>query len=138
MVPDWIQLGTCKSVCSQVFAVHCETSCVTFCFSTLTLLCKNIKWRITINTVINGKKSIIKNLQCFDIHGWASRSVFDLWKIKWWGACVVLCLEQGANDFHVVQLMPLVSIISAFIETEMILSGASQRRLSWKRATLCC
>ena len=27
--------------------------------------------------------------------------------MEWWGAGVVLCLERGANDLHMVQLMPL-------------------------------
>jgi len=26
---------------------------------------------------------------------------------EWWGAGVVICLKRGANDFHMVQLMPL-------------------------------
>jgi len=28
-------------------------------------------------------------------------------KTVWWGAGVFICLEQGANDLHMVQLMPL-------------------------------
>ena len=28
-------------------------------------------------------------------------------KSEWWGTGVVICLEWGANDLHVVQLMPL-------------------------------
>jgi len=28
-------------------------------------------------------------------------------KTVWWGAGVVICLRQGANDMHVVQLTPL-------------------------------
>jgi len=27
-------------------------------------------------------------------------------KIQWWGAGVVICLKWGANDLHMVQLMP--------------------------------
>ena len=27
--------------------------------------------------------------------------------MEWWGACVAICLERGANDLHMVQLMPL-------------------------------
>jgi len=27
--------------------------------------------------------------------------------VKWWGIDVVICLERGANDLHMVQLMPL-------------------------------
>jgi len=35
-------------------------------------------------------------------------------KIEWWGTGVVICLECGANDLHMVQLMPLPPIISCF------------------------
>jgi len=28
-------------------------------------------------------------------------------KTDWWGTDVVICLERGANDLHMVQLMPL-------------------------------
>jgi len=28
-------------------------------------------------------------------------------KTEWWGTGVVICLKQGANDLHMVQLMPL-------------------------------
>ena len=31
---------------------------------------------------------------------------------KWWGTGVVICLEQDANDLHMVQLMPRPPIIS--------------------------
>ena len=27
-------------------------------------------------------------------------------KTEWWGTSMVICLEQGANDLHMVQLMP--------------------------------
>jgi len=28
-------------------------------------------------------------------------------KTEWWGTGMVICLERGANDLHMVQLMPL-------------------------------
>ena len=28
-------------------------------------------------------------------------------KIEWWGTSMVICLERGANDLHMVHLMPL-------------------------------
>jgi len=28
-------------------------------------------------------------------------------KTEWWGAGVVICLQWGANDLHMVQLIPL-------------------------------
>ena len=34
-------------------------------------------------------------------------------KTEWWGADVVICLEQGA-DLHMVQLMPLPLTVSCF------------------------
>ena len=34
-------------------------------------------------------------------------------KNEWWGAGVVVCLEQGA-DLHMAQLMPLPLIVSCF------------------------
>jgi len=37
-------------------------------------------------------------------------------EIEWWGAGVVICLEWGAYDLHMMQLMPLPPpIISCFI-----------------------
>jgi len=35
--------------------------------------------------------------------------VWRLEEHEWWGAGVVICLERGANDLHMVQLMPLPS-----------------------------
>jgi len=28
-------------------------------------------------------------------------------KAEWWGTCMVICLQRGANDLHMIQLMPL-------------------------------
>ena len=32
-----------------------------------------------------------------------------IWPVKteWWGTGMVICLQQGANDLHMIQLMPL-------------------------------
>jgi len=51
---------------------------------------------------------------------------------------MVICLERGANDLHIVQLMPLPPhhlIISCFIKIQngFYLSGAGLPKLSWKR-----
>jgi len=43
-------------------------------------------------------------LQCFDTAAWASEKNIRPVKIEWWG--VAICLEQGANDLHMVQLVP--------------------------------
>jgi len=50
---------------------------------------------------------------------------------------MVICLQQGANDLHMVQLMPLPphQIIIAAVKSKMVyLSGAGLPRLSWKKA----
>ena len=39
-------------------------------------------------------------------------------KTKWWGAGMVICLEQGA-DLHMVQLMPLSLIVSCFSKIQI-------------------
>jgi len=48
-------------------------------------------------------------LQCFDTVGWASGRASGLYRLS--GEVLVwllgICLEQGANDLHMVQLMPL-------------------------------
>ena len=53
---------------------------------------------------------------------------------------MVICLEQSANDLHMVQLMPLPAIIFCFIKIQngfpfwyylVYLSSAGLPRLSW-------
>jgi len=39
-------------------------------------------------------------------------------KTEWWGAGVVVCLEQGA-DLHMAQLMPLPPIVSCFSKIQI-------------------
>jgi len=45
-------------------------------------------------------------------------------KTEWWGAGMVICLEQGA-DLHIAQLMPLSLTVSCFgkIQIGFYLSG---------------
>ena len=44
-------------------------------------------------------------------------------KTEWWGAGVVICLEQGA-DLHMAQLMPLPLTVSCFRKIQLFyLSG---------------
>ena len=55
-------------------------------------------------------------------------------KIEWWGTGVVICLECGANDLRMVQLMPLPPHRLASVKSRMVyLSGAGLPRLSWKK-----
>jgi len=43
-----------------------------------------------------------------------------LWIIfEWLGAAMVICLEWGANDLHMVQLIPLPAVISCFIKIQI-------------------
>jgi len=39
-------------------------------------------------------------------------------KTEWWGAGMVICLEQGA-DLHMAQLMPLLLTVSCFSEIQI-------------------
>ena len=52
----------------------------------------------------------------------------------WWGAGVVICLVQGANDLHIVQLILLrLHHVIASLKFRMVyLSDAILHRLSWK------
>ena len=52
-------------------------------------------------------------LQCFDTVGWVQGTA-SASKIKWWGVGVVICLEQGADCLHMVQLMPSPSYLASF------------------------
>jgi len=51
-------------------------------------------------------------LQCFDAVG-QQEGHTACKKTEWWGAGVVVCLEQGA-DLHKAQLMPLPLTVSCF------------------------
>jgi len=57
-------------------------------------------------------------LQCFDAVGWVAGRISGCKKNEWWGAGMVICLERGANDLHMVRLMPLPLIISCFIKIQ--------------------
>ena len=51
-------------------------------------------------------------------HCWLGgrKGIRPVTNMKWWGAGMVICLERGANDLHMVQLMlllPLSSLASA-------------------------
>jgi len=49
---------------------------------------------------------------------------------------MVVCLERGANDLHMVQLLPLPPPSSLTpVKSRMVyLSGSGLPRLSWKKA----
>ena len=54
---------------------------------------------------------------------------------EWRGAGMVNCLEWGANDLHMVLLMPLPPVISALVKSRMVYpSFTGLPRLSWKKA----
>ena len=63
-------------------------------------------------------------------------------KKQWWGAGVVICLEQGA-DLHMAQLMPLPLTVSCFSKIEIgftFLGPAhlgSPRKRAVKRVCVC-
>ena len=41
-------------------------------------------------------------------------------KTEWWGAGMVICLEQGA-DLHMAQLMPLPLTVSCSVKSRLVL-----------------
>jgi len=43
-------------------------------------------------------------------------------KIEWWGAGMVICLEQGA-DLHMAQLTPLQLTVSCFSKLARVVPG---------------
>ena len=46
---------------------------------------------------------------------------------------MVICLERGANDLHIIQLMSLPPISLAPVKSRIVyLCGAGVPRLSWK------
>jgi len=61
-------------------------------------------------------------LECFDTIGLESERASARKKIERWGTGMVICLECGANDLHMVQLMPLPPIISCFSKIQNGLS----------------
>ena len=56
-------------------------------------------------------------LQCVDAVGWAAGRAACK-KHEWWGAGMVVCLEQGA-DLHLAQLMPLPLTVSCFSKIQV-------------------
>ena len=68
-------------------------------------------------------------LECFD-----RKSICPV-KTEWWGVGVVICLDRGANDLHMVQLMPLppYHFLLHSNTNWFYFSGAGLPRLSWKR-----
>ena len=51
-------------------------------------------------------------------------------KNEWCGACVVICLERGA-DLHMAQLMPLPLTVSCFSKIQMCFTFT----IAWYRLT---
>jgi len=49
-------------------------------------------------------------LQRFDVIWLGGRKSIRSVKTEWWGAGMVICLEQGA-DLHMAQLMPLTLLL---------------------------
>jgi len=56
------------------------------------------------------------SLRCFDAVG---QRAFGLSKTEWWGAGVVIYLEQGA-DLHMAQLIPLPLTVSCFSKIQVM------------------
>jgi len=56
-------------------------------------------------------------------------------KTEWWGTGMVICLQRGANDLYIVQLMPLPPhhTLLQWNPEGFNLSGAGIPSLSWKK-----
>jgi len=50
--------------------------------------------------------------------GWQEGHPAGKKNIEWWGAGMVVCLEQGA-DLHIAQLMPLPLTVSCFSKIQI-------------------
>jgi len=61
---------------------------------------------------------MLVHLQCFDAVGWTTGRTSGLYKTEWWGAGVVVCLEQGA-DLHMAQLMPPPLTVCCFSKIQI-------------------
>jgi len=63
------------------------------------------------------------------------KSIWPVKKLQWGGAGVVICLKRGANDLHMVQLLPLPPCHLCFRKSRMVYpSGTGLPGLSWKKA----
>ena len=77
-------------------------------------------------------------LHCFDALGGVAGRVSSCKKTLWWGAGVVICLEQCA-DLHMAQLMPLPLTVSFFSKIQigfifLVLAGPGspgKRSIKW-------
>jgi len=85
-------------------------------------------------------------LQCFDTVVWATGRASSLQKLKWWDACMVMCLGQGA-DLHMAQLMPLPLTISCssksrfdlpfWYQLTWVVMDKVQRAIKWMWMCVC-
>ena len=66
---------------------------------------------------VSTPSSLLVCLQCSDA-GWAAGRASGLQKTEWWGAGIVICLEQGA-DLHMAQLMPLPLTVCCFSKIQI-------------------
>jgi len=71
---------------------------------------KKVEWFLITLTLIC--------LQCFDVVVRVAGRASGLYRTEWWGAGVVICLEQGAV-LHVAQLMPLPLTVSCFSKIQI-------------------
>jgi len=84
------------------------------------MFCNIILFTTVLNDVLNDdilKNCSLLNKRYMPLVLWCcwlgSRKGIRPVKTEWWGAGVVICLEQGA-DLHVAQLMPLPLTVSSF------------------------
>jgi len=96
------------SACLLVLALSGECphhQCnVTFC-QNYSIICYYCYYRIKIAT---------------EVGLWVSGRASNLYKNKWWGTGMFVCLEQGAHHLHIIQLMLLSPHITCFVKFHYI------------------
>ena len=121
-----------RSCCSLV---SCPTTEASFC--------SVVEMDSHMYTVYCCSHHLVKFLYCSFLpwvlwHCWLGiRKSIQPVEIEWWGVGVVICLQQGADCLHMVQLMPLLSqnasLFPHFNPDWFYLSSTGLSRLSWKR-----
>jgi len=98
---------------TRVCTVPCHIICLSLivCSSiTLMLLIGDMNGIQPVETYLSYPRIVFRDMLSAVVwHCWLDvrKSNWPV-KIEWWGTGVVICLERGANDLHMVQLVPLV------------------------------
>ena len=143
LTPCYVTLGCLTWVLAHVkqntvcLYVHLSVSvCLSACLVCLGTLLRSKYITSAVFYCCHSFLSFCSSFEC-NLFSVCSTSFLPLlvFKYKWCGAVTVIYLEQGANDLHMVQLMPLPPHHPCFIKIKIgfNLSGASLPCVTWKR-----